>query len=88
MEQLGKLHKKVPIILACPVFPLSSFIVALVGKNIEKCDMQFLAATFSPPSLWNNTVDTVKNEGGATTSHKLHVTLFYVFTHQGNCEIG
>ena len=44
-------HKIIPIPLACPVFPLANFTVALVGTNIEKCDMQFVTATFTPPYL-------------------------------------
>ena len=59
MEQLGKRHKIIPIPWACPVFPLANFTVALVETNIEKCNMQFVTATFAPPYLWNNTVDTV-----------------------------
>ena len=51
MEQLGKRHKIIPIPWAYPVFPLAHFTVALVGTNIEKCDMQFVTATFAPPSL-------------------------------------
>ena len=46
MEQLGNKHKIIPITWECPVFPLSSFTTALVGTNIENCDMQFLTATF------------------------------------------
>ena len=33
------------------MFPLASFTLALVGKSIEKCDMQFMTATFDPPHL-------------------------------------
>ena len=51
MEQLGKQHKIIPDPWACPVFPLSSFAVELVGTNIEKCDTQFVTATFAPPYL-------------------------------------
>ena len=59
MEQLGKQHKIIPIPWAFTVFPFTNFTVALVGTNIEKCDMQFVTATFAPPYLLNNTVDTV-----------------------------
>ena len=41
------------------MFPLASFTVTLVVTNIEQCDMEFVTATFAPPSLLNNTVDTV-----------------------------
>ena len=51
MEKLGKQHKMIPIPWACPVFPLDSFTVDLVGKNIEKSDMQFVTATFAPTYL-------------------------------------
>ena len=51
MEQLGKQHKIIPIPRACPVFPLENFKVALVGTNIENCDMQFLTLTLTPPYL-------------------------------------
>ena len=51
MEQLGKRHKIIPINWACPVFPLAIFKVELVGTNIDKCDMQFVTAKFSPPYL-------------------------------------
>ena len=51
MEYLVKLYKKIPTSWACPVFLLASFKVALVGKNIENCDMQFVTATFDPLSL-------------------------------------
>ena len=50
MEQLVNQHKKTSITWACPVFPLASFTVPLVGTNIEKCDIQFATATFDPPS--------------------------------------
>ena len=59
IEQLGKRHGIIPITWACPVFPLASFIVALVGINMENCDMQFLTPTFAFPYLWNFKVDTV-----------------------------
>ena len=59
MEQLVKRHEIIPIHWACRVFPLANFTVALVGTNIEKCDIQFLAATFDSPSLQNNTVEIV-----------------------------
>ena len=56
------------------MFPLANFTVALVGTNIEKCDMQFVTATFAPLYLLNNTVDTVKKiEGGAATSQDLSI---------------
>ena len=48
MEQLGKCHKIIPSTWACPVFPLASFTVALVGTNIEKCDMQFVTENYFP----------------------------------------
>ena len=51
MEQLGNQHKIIPIPWACPVFKLASFTVALVGTNIEKCDMKFVTETFSPTYL-------------------------------------
>ena len=51
MEQLGKRHKIIPIPWVCPMFPLASFSVALVGTNIEKCDIQFVTVTLSPLSL-------------------------------------
>ena len=51
MEQLGRQHKIIPIPWACHMFPLSSFTVALVGTNIEKCDMKFVTVTFTPPYL-------------------------------------
>ena len=59
MEQLGKRHKITPIPWACPVYQLASFTVALVGTNIEKCDMQFVTAIFDPTSLLNKIVETV-----------------------------
>ena len=34
------------------MFPLADFTVALVGENIEKCDMQFATETFPPQCLW------------------------------------
>ena len=51
MKKLGEGNNIIPIHCGCPVFPLASFTVALVGKNIEKCDIQFVAATFAPPFL-------------------------------------
>ena len=51
MEQLGKRHKIIPVPWACPMFSLANFTVTLVGTNIENCDMQFVNAKFSPPSL-------------------------------------
>ena len=59
MGQLVKRHKIISIPWACPVFPLAIYTVALVGTNMEKCDMQFVTATFDPPYLWYNTVETV-----------------------------
>ena len=59
MGQLGKLPKTIPIPWACLVFPFANFILALVGTNIEKCDMQFVSLTFYPTYLLNNTVETV-----------------------------
>ena len=74
MEQLGKRDKIIPIPWACPVFPLASFTLALVGTNIEKRDMKFVTEKFSPPSLRNNKVDTVfKYEGGVTNSQALSI---------------
>ena len=51
MLQLGKRRKIILIPWVCPVFPLASFTVALVGENIENCDMQFVTAKFAPPYL-------------------------------------
>ena len=51
MEHLGKQHKIIPIPWECPVLPLASFTLALAETNIEKCDMQFVTATFAPPYL-------------------------------------
>ena len=51
MCQLVKQHKIIPITWACPVCPLANVILALVGENIEKCDMQFVTLKFSPPYL-------------------------------------
>ena len=59
MQQLLKQHKIISIPWVCPMFQLSNFALALVVTNIEKCYMQFLTATFAPPYLLNNTVDTV-----------------------------
>ena len=56
MEQLGKINKRILITWACTLFPLANFTVALVGKNIEKCDIQFVTAIFAPLNLGNNTV--------------------------------
>ena len=69
MEQLLKQHKIISINWACPMFPLASFKVDLVGGEIDKCDMQFLTATPYPLYLLNKTVETVYDyEEGATTS--------------------
>ena len=51
MGKLVRQHKIIPITRECAVFTLTIFTVALVGKNIEKYDMQFVTATFSPPYL-------------------------------------
>ena len=51
MGQLVKQHKIIPMNWACPVFPLANVTLALVGENIEKCDMQFVTLKFSPPYL-------------------------------------
>ena len=51
MVNLGKLHKIIPIQCECPVFPLASFTVTLVGINIENCDMQFVTEIFAPQYL-------------------------------------
>ena len=51
MGQLGKQRKVNPITLEFTVFPFTNFTVALVGANIEKCDMQFVTETCSPPYL-------------------------------------
>ena len=51
MEQLGKQHKIISIPWEFTVFPLANFTVSLVGKNKEKCDMQFVTATLAPTSL-------------------------------------
>ena len=59
MGQLGNQHKTIPIPWARLVFPLASFTLWLVRTNIEKCDMQFVTETFSPPFFLNNTVETV-----------------------------
>ena len=42
MEQLGKWHKRILISWVYPVFPLTSFTVALVVTNIEKRYMQIV----------------------------------------------
>ena len=57
MEQLGKCLNITPIPWEYTMFPLASFTVALVGTNIEKCDMQFVTATFASTYLWNKKVD-------------------------------
>ena len=49
---IEKAKLKIPITWACTVFPLYSFTVALVKTNIEKCDMQFVTATFASQYLW------------------------------------
>ena len=59
MAQLGKRHIIIPIPWECPVFPIANFTVALVGTNIEKCDIQFVTENNSPPYLQNNTVEIV-----------------------------
>ena len=59
MEQLVKQNKIIPITWSCPMFPLSNFIVYLVGKNMEKCDMKFVTEILDPPYLLNDTVDNV-----------------------------
>ena len=59
MGQLGKRHKIIHIPWSCLVFTLANFTVALVGTNIEMCEIQFLTAIFAPPSLRKNTVETV-----------------------------
>ena len=51
MEQLGKIHKIIPITWACNVFPLSNFTVDLVETNIENYDIQFVTAIFAPTYL-------------------------------------
>ena len=51
MEHLGKRHKMIPITWAYTVFPLDSFTVALVGTDIENCDMKCVTATFSTQYL-------------------------------------
>ena len=51
MVHFVKQHKIIPIPWACPMFPLANFTLDLVGTNIEKCDMQFLNPTLSPPYL-------------------------------------
>ena len=59
MRQLVKQHKIISIPQACPMFSLVNFTVALVGTNIEKCEMKFVIEKISPPYLRNNTVETV-----------------------------
>ena len=61
IEPLGKQHKATPIPWERPVFQLDNFTVDLVKTNIEKCDMQFVTETFTPQSIFNNTVGTVSN---------------------------
>ena len=51
MEKLVKRHKIITINWACPVFPLASFTVALVGKNTEKYVIRFVTTIFPPLSL-------------------------------------
>ena len=41
------------------MFPLANFTLDLVGKNIEKRDMQFVTPPFYPKYVWNNTVKIV-----------------------------
>ena len=48
MGKLVKQHKITPIPWACPVCPLANFMLALVGMNIEKCDMQFVTSNNGP----------------------------------------
>ena len=59
MVQTGKLHKIIPIYWECTMFPLEIFTSALVGINIEKCDMQYVNPIFFPKYLLNNTIETV-----------------------------
>ena len=59
MGQLVKQHKIILIVWAYPVFILTNFTLALVGTNLENCDMQFVKEIFSPTYLLNNTVETV-----------------------------
>ena len=60
MQQSVNQHKIIPIPWARPVFPLASFPVALVGKNIENVDILFVTENISPRCVLNNTVYTVK----------------------------
>ena len=51
MQKLVEQHKTILINCSCPVFPLANLTVKLVGTNIEKCDIQFVTATFAVPYL-------------------------------------
>ena len=51
MEQLERRRKIIPIPWERRVFPLASFTVALVEKNVEKCEMQFVTEASAPPYL-------------------------------------
>ena len=51
MEQLEKWHNIIPITWSCTMFLLASFTVALIGTNIEKCEMKFVTAKFALPPL-------------------------------------
>ena len=51
MGQVVKLHKIIPILWACPMFPFANFALDLVCMNIEKFDMKFVTAAFAPPYL-------------------------------------
>ena len=59
MGQFGKQHKRIQIPWACPVLPLTNFILGRVGENIENCSMKFLTPTLTPPYFKNNTVETI-----------------------------
>ena len=40
-----------PINWPCTMFPLASFVLAWVGKNVETYDIQFLTPTSDPQYL-------------------------------------
>ena len=51
MGQIVKQHKIIPISWACTMFLLANLTLALVGVNMEKCDIQFVTQTLAHPYL-------------------------------------
>ena len=59
MLQFGKQHKIIANTWAFTALTFADFTLTLVGTNTEKDDRQLVTPKFSPPYLWNNTVEKV-----------------------------